>query len=96
MMQLARQKRSEARSGGATRRKGEATHEAILGHALELASVHGLEGISIGALARETGLSKSGLFAHFGSKEKLQIEILDAAAERFLDIVVRPAVQLSL
>ena len=91
MMQMARQKRAEARSGGATRRKGEATHEAILGHALELASVHGLEGISIGALARETGLSKSGLFAHFGSKVKLQIEILDAAAERSLDIVVRPA-----
>jgi AcrR family transcriptional regulator len=91
MMQLAQRNRADTRSGGATRRKGEATHEAILGHALELASVHGLEGISIGALARETGLSKSGLFAHFGSKEKLQIEILDAAAERFLDVVVRPA-----
>ena len=82
---------SGGRSGAAPLRKGEATHEAILGHALELASVHGLEGISIGALARETGLSKSGLFAHFGSKEKLQIEILDATAERFLDSVVRPA-----
>ncbi len=82
---------SSGRGGAGPRRKGEATHEAILDHALELASVHGLEGISIGALARETGLSKSGLFAHFGSKEKLQIEILDATAERFLDSVVRPA-----
>ncbi len=85
MMQAAKERKA------APTRKGEATHEAILGHALELASVRGLEGISIGALARETGLSKSGLFAHFGSKEKLQIEILDATAERFLDAVVRPA-----
>jgi len=75
------------------RRKGELTREAILDRAVDLASVTGLEGLSIGTLAQETGLSKSGLFAHFGSKERLQVEILDAAAERFLDTVVRPARQ---
>ncbi len=76
---------------GETTRKGEATHAAILARAVDLASVAGLGGVSIGALARETGLSKSGLFAHFGSKEQLQIEILEATAEHFLDAVLRPA-----
>ena len=53
-------------------RKGEKTRESILNDALALASQVGLEGLSIGELATRTGMSKSGLFAHFGSKEELQ------------------------
>jgi AcrR family transcriptional regulator len=71
--------------------KGAQTREAILACAVEQASIVGLEGLSIGGLASETGLSKSGLFAHFGSKEALQVEVLKAAAERFADAVMRPA-----
>src|SRR4029079_12539542 len=71
--------------------KGELTRQAILERATALASRHGLEGVSIGHLAEELGLSKSGLFAHFGSKEVLQVEILRFAAERFVEHVVRPA-----
>ena len=71
--------------------KGEITRHAILERATALASRSGLEGISIGHLAEDLGLSKSGLFAHFGSKEALQVEILRFAAERFVENVVRPA-----
>lgn len=73
--------------------KGAETRQAILDRALALSSVVGLEGVSIGRLADEMELSKSGLFAHFGSKEALQIGVLEAAAERFVDIVVRPALK---
>lgn len=73
--------------------KGAATRQAILERALELSSVVGLEGVSIGRLADEMELSKSGLFAHFGSKESLQIGVLEAAAARFVDTVVRPALK---
>jgi AcrR family transcriptional regulator len=73
--------------------KGAETRQAILGRALDLSSVVGLEALSIGRLADEMELSKSGLFAHFGSKEALQIGVLEAAAERFVDIVVRPALK---
>ncbi|HEV3051234.1 MAG TPA: TetR/AcrR family transcriptional regulator, partial [Longimicrobium sp.] len=55
------------------------------------ASVEGLEGISLGRLAAELGMSKSGLFAHFASKEALQLDVLQAAADRFMEVVVRPA-----
>jgi AcrR family transcriptional regulator len=71
--------------------KGEQTRSAIVTRSLDLASVVGLNGLSIGALAEHTGLSKSGLFAHFGSKEALQLAVLDAAEERFIEKVVRPA-----
>jgi AcrR family transcriptional regulator len=71
--------------------KGEETRERILEHAFDRASRDGLEGLSIGSLALELGLSKSGLFAHFGSKEDLQVAVLDAAARRFEEEVVRPA-----
>jgi AcrR family transcriptional regulator len=71
--------------------KGELTRHAILERATALASRHGLEGVSIGQLAEGLGLSKSGLFAHFGSKEALQVEILRFAADRFVENVVRPA-----
>ncbi len=73
--------------------KGAQTRETILNEAVDLASVAGLDGVTIGALATHTGLSKSGLFAHFGSKENLQVETLRAAAERFTELVVSPALQ---
>jgi len=72
-------------------RKGEATREAILERAIGLASQVGLEGLTIGRLAEDLDLSKSGLFAHFRSKEALQIRTLERAAERFSQVVVRPA-----
>jgi AcrR family transcriptional regulator len=71
--------------------KGEQTRDAILEGALRLASRVGLEGLSIGMLAEELELSKSGLFAHFGSKEALQLRTIEYAAERFSELVVRPA-----
>jgi AcrR family transcriptional regulator len=73
--------------------KGEETREAILDTALALASTGGLEGLSIGTLAQAVGLSKSGLFAHFGSKEDLQIAVLRTAAERFVREVIAPALR---
>jgi AcrR family transcriptional regulator len=71
--------------------KGEDTRHEILIRGAELAKVVGLEGVTIGRLAEELKMSKSGLFAHFGSKEALQIAILDHTAARFVDGVVRPA-----
>jgi AcrR family transcriptional regulator len=72
-------------------RKGELTRQAILDHAMGLASTHGLEGLTIGGLADDLHLSKSGLFAHFQAKETLQIQVLEYAASRFVDAVVKPA-----
>jgi AcrR family transcriptional regulator len=72
-------------------RKGEATRDAIVGRAIDLARRVGLEGLTIGRLAEDLDLSKSGLFAHFRSKEALQVQVLEAAAERFVDMVLRPA-----
>src|ERR1700752_4182516 len=63
--------------------KGDRTRARILDEAVDLASVQGLGGLTIGPLAERLGLSKSGLFAHFQSKEALQLETLDRAAERF-------------
>ena len=71
--------------------RGTETREAILDHAVRLASEVGLEGLTIGRLASALDLSKSGLFAHFGSKDELQVQVLDRAAARFADVVVRPA-----
>jgi AcrR family transcriptional regulator len=71
--------------------KGTETHRNILGVALDMASRLGLEAVSIGALAKATGMSKSGLFAHFRSKENLQIELLRHAGEIFSKEVVVPA-----
>jgi len=73
-------------------RKGERTRGAILDGAWRLASELGLEGLTLGRLADELDLSKSGLFAHFSSKENLQVQTLDRAAERFSEFVVRPAI----
>lgn len=73
-------------------RKGEKTRELILNDAVALASQVGLEGLSIGSLAARTGMSKSGLFAHFGSKEDLQLATLQRAEELFEENVFRPAI----
>jgi AcrR family transcriptional regulator len=72
-------------------RKGETTRREILEHATGLASRIGLEGLTIGRLADDLELSKSGLFAHFRSKEALQVQVIEHAAARFTDVVVRPA-----
>ena len=71
--------------------RGDRTRRAILRAAVNIASVEGLEGLSIGRLATELNMSKSGLFAHFGSKEELQISTVRAAAAIFVQRVVRPA-----
>jgi AcrR family transcriptional regulator len=71
--------------------KGDETRDRIVDRAWRLASRDGLSGLSIGKLATELGLSKSGLFAHFGSKEGLELEVLKAGAERFTEQVLRPA-----
>jgi len=74
-------------------RKGDATRHAILTHATGLASKVGLTGLTIGALAEHLRLSKSGLFAHFRSKQTLQIQVLEHAGARFVESVVRPALR---
>lgn len=71
--------------------KGERTRELILDEALALASQVGLEGLSIGSLASRLSLSKSGLFAHFGSKEDLQVLTLKQAQRLFQQDVFEPA-----
>lgn len=71
--------------------KGEATRERILDRAFLIAGRDGLEGLTIGALADELKLSKSGLFSHFGSKEELQVAVLDVASSRFTERVLLPA-----
>jgi AcrR family transcriptional regulator len=73
--------------------KGERTRADILQIAWQRALHVGLEGLSIGTLATEAGMSKSGLFAHFGSKEGLQIALLEHAAAEFVDDVVKPALR---
>jgi AcrR family transcriptional regulator len=77
----------EARS----RQKGAATRTTILDRAVDLASIEGLEGLTIGRLAADLEMSKSGLFAHFGSKQELQLAAVEAAAQRFAAAVVEPA-----
>ena len=73
--------------------KGEITRQQILDHAVALASKVGLGGMTIGTLAESLNLSKSGLYAHFQSKEALQLKTLEAGAEKFIDTVVRPALK---
>lgn len=74
-------------------RGAEATRHNILSHAVDHAAKVGLSGLTIGGLAEATGLSKSGLFAHFGSKEALQVSVIEAASDRFVSDVVRPALK---
>lgn len=73
--------------------KGAATREAILEQAYSIACSAGLEGLSIGPLAAAVGMSKSGVFAHFGSREDLQLAVLDKASERFIGYVLLPALK---
>src|SRR5512132_870582 len=73
--------------------KGEHTRAAILDAALVQASEGGFESLTIGSLAGRTGLSKSGLFAHFGSREELQVAAIEAAAARFTETVFLPALK---
>jgi AcrR family transcriptional regulator len=73
--------------------KGEITKQAILEHAMGLASAVGLEGLTIGRLADDLQLSKSGLFAHFKSKDALQLQIVEHAAAQFTELVVKPALK---
>jgi AcrR family transcriptional regulator len=74
--------------------RGDQTRRAVLRRAVEIASVDGLEGLSIGRLATELGISKSGLFAHFGSKEELQLATIRAARRIYVDAVVTPALEI--
>src|SRR5688572_22009670 len=71
--------------------KGDETRQAILDHATTLATRLGLQGLSIGRLAEDLELSKSGLFAHFRSKDALQAQVVEYAAGRFIERVIRPA-----
>lgn len=71
--------------------KGRQTRHAILQLAMQTASAEGLEGLSLGRLAAEIGMSKSGLFAHFRSKEDLQLAVIDAARALFIQEVILPA-----
>jgi AcrR family transcriptional regulator len=71
--------------------KGDETRAAILDVAINIASTKGFAGLTIGTLAESTDMSKSGLFAHFKSKEQLELQTLERARERFVDVVVRPS-----
>lgn len=84
----AKQVRRPAR---AQRSDGVRTRRAILEEAARLATVEGLEGLSLGRLADGVGMSKSGLFAHFGSKEELQLATVETASVIFDELVVEPA-----
>lgn len=75
------------------RTKGERTRAAILDQAARLATEVGLEGLSIGQLADATGMSKSGLYAHFGSKRDLQLATIESARHTFVEEVMRPALR---
>ena len=73
--------------------KAEATREVILDHALAAASEVGFEGLSLGDLAKRVGMSKSGLFAHFASKQELELAVLQQAARHFVETVVAPGLR---
>ena len=73
--------------------KGGRTRQNILEVAVDIASAEGLEGLTIGRLATQLTMSKSGLFAHFGSKEDLQLATIDTARSRFIADVIRPALE---
>src|SRR5690348_4055455 len=75
----------------ARRAAGERSRRAILSEAAQLATVEGIEGLSIGRLAQAVGMSKSGLIAHFGSKQELQLATIETAAAIFAEEVIEPA-----
>jgi AcrR family transcriptional regulator len=72
-------------------RRGDQTRRVVLGRAVDVASVDGLDGLSIGRLAGELDISKSGLIGHFGSKEELQLATIRAARAIFASTVIAPA-----
>lgn len=78
-------------SSDGRRLRGERTHQEILAIAVDIGSRDGLEALTIGGLAAKTGVSKSGLFAHFGSKQELQLATIEAARAIFLKEVIEPA-----
>jgi len=80
-----------ARAGRRRRSDGERSRQTILREAAQLATVEGITGLSIGRLADAVGMSKSGLFAHFGSKEELQLATIESASEVFAELVIEPA-----
>jgi AcrR family transcriptional regulator len=82
---------SATATASARRAQGDRTRQSILRRAVDVASEEGLEGLTIGRLAAEMRMSKSGLFAHFGSKEELQLATVEAAREVFIEAVIRPA-----
>ena len=73
--------------------KGAQTRSAILDEAARLATVVGLDGLSVGGLARAIGMSKSGVYAHFGSKQELQLSTIESARVTFVEEVLRPALE---
>ena len=73
------------------RSDGERSRNAILREAAKLATVEGIDGLSIGRLAEAVGMSKSGLFAHFGSKQELQLATIETASALFTEQVIDPA-----
>ena len=75
------------------RSDGERSRNAILREAAQLATVEGITGLSIGRLADAVGMSKSGLFAHFGSKEELQLATIETASSLFTETVIEPALE---
>ena len=90
MPQLARSRR---KAPPRRQTRGVRTREAILRRAVNLASVEGLEGLTVGRLAEDLKMSKSGLFAHFGSKEGLQLATVEAARQMFIDQITLPALK---
>jgi AcrR family transcriptional regulator len=76
-----------------TTNKGAATREAVVERALAIARTEGFEGLTIGGIATAVGMSKSGVFAHFGSREDLQLAVLDAAAQNFTEYVFMAAIR---
>ncbi len=86
--------RPETRAAAKSRKaQGGRTRQAILDVAVDIASAEGLEGLTIGRLATQLSMSKSGLFAHFGSKEDLQLATIEAARSVFIEDVIRPALE---
>ena len=91
MLKIAQRSRREAPSRRQDR--GHRTREAILARAVDLASADGLEGLTVGSLAEQLKMSKSGLFAHFGSKEELQLATVEKARQIFIEKVSKPAIR---
>ncbi len=87
-----RRKRPAHKPAPRRQARGLRTRDAILARAVDIASADGLEGLTVGTLAEQLGMSKSGLFAHFGSKEDLQLATIEAARQVFIDHVTVPAI----